>query len=112
MLNKKVLLREHERHTARRVASTLSVVLFQGGTPSLARGVPDPRLGGVPHFWLGVPHPKLGILWNGEGVSPGCGQTPVKTVPSRLTTYAGGKYCFQEFRTSEIPKDMFQLRLG
>ena len=55
-LNKKVLLREHKRHTARRVVSTPSVVLtgyhpvltWQGGT------LP----GGVPH--LGTSHPGLG----------------------------------------------------
>ena len=29
-------------------------------------------------------------LWDGDGVPP-CEQTPVKTVPSRHTTYTGGK---------------------
>ena len=39
--NKKVLLRERKRHTARRVASTHSAVLSRGG------GVPHPWQGGT-----------------------------------------------------------------
>ena len=42
-LNKKVLLREHKKHTACRVASTTSAVLSWGG-------VPHPWLGGYPSW--------------------------------------------------------------
>ena len=116
MLNKKVLLRERKRHTARRVVSTPSVVLPgypprggvpgpgypPGGVPDLGtppggeprsgyppRGVPDP--GTPPGGGPGPGYPR------GEGVPdrtplpPVDRQTPVKTVPSRRTTYTGGK---------------------
>ena len=62
-VNKKVLLREHKRHTSHRVASTPSAVLSRE----------------VPHHWPGVP--------------PRCGQTdththtPVRTVPSPVLGY-------------------------
>ena len=54
--NKKVLLCERQRHTARRVASTRYAALSPNG------GVPHPVLnGGVPiQSWMGVPHPVLG----------------------------------------------------
>ena len=52
-LNKKVLLREHKRHTDCGVSSTPSVVLYRGGTPSLL-GVPQPGLTGR-GTWSGVP---------------------------------------------------------
>ena len=36
------------------------------------------------------------VLWDGNGVPQGVDrQTPVKTVPSRRTTYAGGKNAYQ-----------------
>ena len=59
-MNKKVLLRKRERHTARRVASARYVALSSGGcTPSQGGGYPQPGLdgGGVPHprsWWWGV----------------------------------------------------------
>ena len=157
MSNKKVLLRERKRHTARRVVSTPSVVLtgylpvltWPGGYP--ARGVPylgthpswpggtlpggypiwvpPGRVlplswpGGVPCWgvlylgtppvltWQGTPPPPTGPGWvpppsvcpmafwvmlrsiMGYGYPP-CGQTEgqtrVKTLPSRRTTYGGG----------------------
>ena len=46
-LNKKVLLRERKRLTARRVENTLCAVLSQG--------YPIPGWGGGPCYW--VPHP-------------------------------------------------------
>ena len=57
--HKKILLRERKRHTARRVASTTSVVLTQrGGVHHLRSrsrwGVPHPRSRReVPHPWPG-----------------------------------------------------------
>ena len=143
-MNKKVLLRERKRHTARRVASTTYVVLTgypparvppQPGYPPgqgtpLARVPPSqgpptrvppqpgspparvPPLARVPPpgwTWQGTPPagpgrvpPRLlhGILGNvakhyGIWVSPPVdrqidGQTRVKTLPSRRTTYTGG----------------------
>ena len=75
MCNKKVLLRERNRHTARRVANTPFVVL--------TRGVLHPRMGdpvmGYPPIWtwFGYPHPDLpggtpsqdrdGVLPSGPG---------------------------------------------
>ena len=63
-INKKVLLRERKRHTARRVVNTPSVVLTGYPThPDLARGVPylPPRQGtppaGYPH--QGTPHGRV-----------------------------------------------------
>ena len=140
--NKKVLLRERKRHTARCVASTPSAVLSQGvGVSHLwLGGYPILGWGGVPHPWpagtpgsgtilgypprkgpgtshWGTPPPRkdmgpVEVLWDGYDVPPGKDmgpvealwdgygvtppppmdrQTPVKTVPSRRTTYAGGK---------------------
>ena len=45
LLNKKVLLRERKRHTARRVASARYAAVIRGGDPisGLGRGVPHPR---------------------------------------------------------------------
>ena len=117
-VNKKVLLRERKRHTARCVANTPYVVLTgyppggypvryppggyldpPWGVPGLVPppgGVyPDPPPGGVPGQ----------VPWGGtqSGTPPGGypdppsppmdRQTPVKTVPSRRTTYAGGNKC-------------------
>ena len=58
--NKKVLLRERKRHTARRVASARYADLSRGGTPSHVRGgggYPVPCLGGgtPSHAWGGTP---------------------------------------------------------
>ena len=78
-MNKKVLLRERKRHTARRVAG------------------PWPRRG----TFLGWGVPTLGcppiLIWLGGtylGVPPSrvwTDKTPVKRVPSRCITYTGGK---------------------
>ena len=52
--NKKVLLRERKRHTARRVACNRYADLSRGGTPSQVWG-------GTPsHVWAGVPNPMSG----------------------------------------------------
>ena len=73
MLNKKVLLRERKRHTARRVVSTPSVVLTgYPPRPDLAGGgyltwVPPPVLtwGGT---WPGYPPSRVPpISWPGKG---------------------------------------------
>ena len=90
LLNKKVLLRERKRHTARHVASTPSVVLTgvnpipgpdpDGGTPSL--GVPLSRSRwGYPHLDLagvdgGVPHPWWRRGYPPSGLNQG---TPLST---------------------------------
>ena len=65
-LNKKVLLRERKRHTARRVASTPSAVLSrEGGTPSLAGEYPILGSGwGYPMPSQGVPHPWVPPVWD------------------------------------------------
>ena len=53
--NKKVLLRERKRHTARRVARARYADLLRvgWGTQSHARGVPSPRSRGVPSLRSG-----------------------------------------------------------
>ena len=66
--NKKVLLREHKRHTDRRVASTPSVVLMGGGTPS------QDQTGGYPHHWMGEGYPIQS--WTGWGGIPISGRIP------------------------------------
>ena len=149
--NKKVLLRERKRHTARRVVSTPSVVLPRyppppdlgtpppppgvprlwyppGGYPDLGTpppgggGVPGPRYPpppppGVPEPWYpplgGVPGPRYppppgclmafwemlqSIMGYGYPPPPVDRQTPVKTVPSRRTTYAGGNNCRMQWQ--------------
>ena len=75
IINKKVLLRERKRHTARRVTSTPSAVLTRGGTPSQVQiqtggtpsqvqvqtvGYPHPLDGGYPHPALDVGYPLPG----------------------------------------------------
>ena len=100
--NKKVLLRERKRHTARRVVTIPSVVLT--GYPPPRR--PDLAGGGrVPY--LGPPgrvSPLVSAPWHSGkcskvlwdmGTPPPVdrqmeGQTHVKTLPSRRTTYAVG----------------------
>ena len=114
--NKKVLLRERKRHTARRVAIAIFLLLRGGGGslnknfffpvwtcikpnllskifPFTKTGYPPPRKSETryppprksetryppPKIWDQVPPPR--------NVNK---QTPVKTVPSRHTTYAGG----------------------
>ena len=77
--NKKVL-RERKTHTAQRVASTCCAAVWQG-VPSLARG------GYLPKVGICLPPP---IGWT-VGIPPPQMLTHVKTVPSRRTTYAGGK---------------------
>ena len=71
--NKKVLLRERKRHTARRVASTRCAAL---SNPNMVGGVPGPRSRGVPRPRSGgYSVPSLG----GRGVpSPRSGGTPSK----------------------------------
>ena len=88
MYDKKVLLRERKRHTARHVASTPYVVL-SWLTPSLPP--PPPRWTETPPPHLDWPPPP----WTDR-------QTHVKTLPSRRTTYAGGKDIVLPF---EIRKD-------
>ena len=118
---KKVLLRERKRHTAHRVASTPYVVLngyppsrvppwsWPGGGYSAYLGTPQQ---GTPQ--QGMPPGRYPPGWTWQGTPPGvcpmafwemlqsimgygyppprCGQTnKVKLLPSRGTTYAGGK---------------------
>ena len=98
MCNKKVLLRERKRHTARRVVSTPSVVLT--GYPPQAGYPPNQgtRLAGPGWTWQGTP--LRGVcpmeFWvmlqsiMGYGYPPRGQterQTRVKTLPSRRTTY-------------------------
>ena len=79
-MNRKVLLREHKRHTARRVASARYADLSRGVPHLRSGGYPIPGLGGVPHprprgvphpiSW-GVPHPRSrGYLILGLGGTP------------------------------------------
>ena len=96
--NKKVLLRERKRHTARRVASARYAALCNGGVdmgspPDI--GYP-PEMGypwtwGTPPDlrWSTPPYPDLRWGTPPRNVNR---QTPVKTVPSCHTTYAGGNY--------------------
>ena len=134
-LNKKVLLRECKRHTARRVVNTPSVVLtgyppiltWLGGYPfrvpphqgTPRQGTPPTRVSPPPEYLPRLdlaeyPPPPAGpsrvpppppascpmAFWEmlqsimGYGYPPSCGQTnKVKLLPSRRTTYAGGKNC-------------------
>ena len=69
MNNKKILLRERKRHTARRVASACYADLLgrgvphlrSGGEPISGWGVPHPRVGGVPHPRVGGVPPRPGM---------------------------------------------------
>ena len=99
--------------TARHVASTPSVVLPGGGGGYVipGRGVPYHRMG-VPQGTSRKDMGPVEVLWDGDGVPPEwtwdqwkyyvmkmeyplppgvIRQMPVKTVPSRITTYADGK---------------------
>ena len=88
--NKKVLLRERKRHTARRVVNIPSVVLT-GYPPQ--QGTPPPwlDLAGYPPQ---LPHGILGNVEKHYGIwvpPRRCGQTnKVNLLPSRRTTYADG----------------------
>ena len=104
--NKKVLLRERKRHTARRVASTPYIVLT-GYPPGRVSPHPDLARGGVPYLVTPpgrvpplagpgrVPPPAFWVMLQsimGYGYPP-CGQTDrhvSKHYLSRRTTYAGG----------------------
>ena len=62
--NKKVLLRERKRHTARRVARARYAALMVGG----GRGSTYPDLGFVGYPWVpSPPHPDLGPHLDGGG---------------------------------------------
>ena len=90
-INKKVLLRERKRHTARRVVSTPSVLAGGGGSgySPPGGGVRVPPRGGpgtpppLPHGILGNVAKHYGIwvppLWTDRLMD---GQTRVKTLPS------------------------------
>ena len=104
--NKKVLLRERKRHTARRVLSTPSVVLpgyppswpggvpYQGGpylgTPWQGTPVAGPGLGGpdqgTPPPQQGTPQPDL------AGGVPDQGTSPGRVPPTPLAGYPPGPY--------------------
>ena len=86
--NKKVLLHERKRHTARRVASTRCAALSGGGgypIPGLGGGYPVPGLGGYSIPGLGgVPSPRSGgypIPGLGGYPIPGLGGTPGTPLP-------------------------------
>ena len=102
--DKKVLLRERKRHTARLVASARYAALCNGGGDTPGRGVPHLRSkGGVPHLrskgggtpsqvqggypisGRGVPHLRLGgypgyphpdLRWGPPLLRPGMGYPP------------------------------------
>ena len=78
-INKKVLLRERKRHTARCVANTRYVVLT-GYPPG---GVPGPPRGG-----LGTPPPPRG--GTRSGTPPGGVRVPPGGYPVRYTPWGGG----------------------
>ena len=105
MQNKKVLLRERKRHTACRVVSTHSVVLsWLTPLPATGLSAPPPATGlpppgywpDPPRYWPDrppLPHwtdltPPPPPPWTDRIMMDG--QTRVKTLPSRCTTYAGG----------------------
>ena len=74
LTNKKVLLRERKRHTARRVASARYAALSNGW---VGGGVPHPVMGGVPlHPDLGQDTPPPTQTWHGVPPRPGTGYDP------------------------------------
>ena len=82
ILNKKVLLRECKRHTARRIASTRcggwvvppggGYPIPRWGTPHLGRGTPISWMG-YPHLDLGWGTPHLDLGWGTPPPGPGMG---------------------------------------
>ena len=86
MTNKKVLLRERKRHTARCVANTPYVVLTGyppgggGGPGTPPGGVREPPWGGLGTTPPGVP----GQVPRGCGNPPGGSSTPPGGVPSQV----------------------------
>ena len=94
--NKKVFLRERNRHTACSIASTCYAVPV-GGTPCLGRGTPtweggNPCLGRVPPLGMGVTPTWEGLppTWTWEGGIPPPG--PGKGYPSAWI-WEGGTPC-------------------
>ena len=83
IFNKKILLREGKRHTARRVASACYADLSRGVPYLRSRGVPRPMSGGVPHpgSGVGVLHPRSGGGYPIPGPARGEGGTPSQTWP-------------------------------
>ena len=73
-INKKVLLRERKRHTARRVA--VASVCYSGGGLLRVPPPPGPGMGYPPtRTWDGVlPYPDLG--WDTPLPGPGMGYPP------------------------------------
>ena len=103
--NKKVLLRDRKRHTARCVASTRSAVLFQGWGTQVLTGWPQSHSGGILVLakvtnWQGVPLTSLrtGVLPR-KDLGPESRErswdlgNPSGQTDWRRTTYALGKYC-------------------
>ena len=97
--NKKVLLRERKRHTARRVVSTPSVVLpgypppggggLGPGTPR-GGGLPDPGFVWVPRGGGGVPDP--GTPRGGPGTPSGGGGYLTRVPPGGVWVPRGGTW--------------------
>ena len=78
--NKKVLLREHKRHTARRVASPWGGTYLGWGVPTLARG--GTYLGwGDTYLGWGVPTLARGTPLGRDGVPTGCELTNKLKLP-------------------------------
>ena len=92
-LNKKVLLRERKRHTARRVVSPPSVVLT--GYPPHLTGYPP---GGVPD-WV----PPRGGTWTPLGVPPRGGTRTPQGVPDRVPPRGGTRPPRGGTRTPPLP---------
>ena len=88
VVNKKVLLRERKRHTARRVVNTPSVVLTgYPPHPDLAGGVPD--LGNLPPGYPPARVPPPGYPPEGYPLPPGY---PLPGYPHPLPGYPPGGY--------------------
>ena len=82
--NKKVLLRERKRHTARRIASTRCAAL---SNPDLVGGVPGPMSGGdtQSQVWREYPDPGPGGY-----LVPGLGGTQSQVQGNNLSQVWGG----------------------
>ena len=102
--NKKVLLHERKRHTARRVSSTPPAILSWGGYPILG-WVVSLSGWGVPHLWMGgTPSldeegtPSLAGVppiwtWLGYPMSgPGWGTPPLQDLPGVLPIWTWLEY--------------------